>query len=48
MGQAGARGAAGVAIWLAVGLIGSCVVIIMEIINYYTGVVRAVLVVPAA
>ena len=48
MGQAGTRGAAGVTAQLAIGLIGSCAVIVAEVTNYCTGAVRAILTVPAA
>ena len=48
MGQAGVRGMAGVAAQLAIGLTRSCAVIIAEVTNYYTRVVWAVLMVPAA
>ena len=48
MGRAGVRGMAGVAARLAIGLIGSCAVIIIEVANYCTRVVWAVLTVPAA
>ena len=36
---------AGVVVWLAVGLIGGCVVGVVEVADCYTGAVQAVLVV---
>ena len=48
MGRAGARGAAGVAARLAIGLTGSCAVIVAEVTNCCTRAVRAILAVPVA
>ena len=39
MGRAGVRGMAGIAVWLAIGLIGNYVVVVAEVANYYTGAV---------